>query len=44
MGLQGSGHQEIVNNQYFDVCNNVIGILLDQSEADKSNEAIKPII
>ena len=36
-GLQGLENQEIMKNQDFAVQNNEIGILLHQSEAEKSN-------
>ena len=43
-GFQGLENQEIMKSQDFYVWNNEIGILLYQSEAEKINEAIKPII
>ena len=43
-GLQDLKSQAIMKSQDFDVYNNEIGILLYQSEAEKSNEAIKPNI
>ena len=43
-GFQDQKHQEMMKNQNFDVQYDEIGILLGQSEAEKINKAIKPII
>ena len=42
-GFQGFKHPEIMNMSSFDVQNNEIGILLNQSEAEQIDKAIKPI-
>ena len=44
MGLQDLRNRENIKNEEFYVWNNEIGILLNRSEAEKSNKAIKPIV